>query len=141
MLVLLAAVQSIMEAPATAVADGLDLTTMPIETWKSAPKWTPDQFRTVLRLIARAPHHAVLAGKVAAALGEHGSEVLLSLVEHNLLALRPRSKLARDLPPEVYEGKRGGRVVMMPSPAELYYVMELYKAGELGEEAGGGGVA
>jgi hypothetical protein len=132
-----AGVKAIMQAPATAVADGLAGTTMPTETWKSAPKWTPDEFRTVLRLIARAPHRAVLEEKVAVALGGRGFEVLLSLVEHNLLALRPESRLARDLPPEVFEGELGARVVTMPSPAELYCVLKMDEAGRLD----GGGAA
>jgi hypothetical protein len=132
-----AGVKSIMQAPATAVHDDLAGTAMPTETWKSAPTWTPDELRTVLRLIARAPHHAVLENKVAAALGGRGFEVLLSLVEHNLLALRPRSRLARDLPPEVFEGRLGARVVTLPSPAELYCVLKMDEAGKLD----GGGAA
>ena len=89
----------------------------------------------MLRLVARAPHHALLADKVEAALGEDGSQVLLSLVQHNLLALRPRSRLARDLPPEVFEGELGARVVTMPSPAELLHVVEMDAAGTLDEGA------
>ena len=81
----------------------------------------------------------MLAGKVAAALGEDGSQVLLSLVQHNLLALRPWSTLARDLPREVFGGELGSRVVTMPSPAELLCVLEMDAAGKLGE--GGGGVS
>jgi hypothetical protein len=129
-----AAIWAIMQAPATAVKDGLS---EPDPGASQPRKWTPDQFRSVLRLIARAPHHAVLERKVVAALGERGSQVLLSLVEHNLLALRPWSIMVRDLPREVYEGEVGARVVTMPSPAELYCVLVMHAAGELG----GGGAA
>jgi hypothetical protein len=133
-----AAVAAIMREPARAVANGLS---KPAKTPGGRRKWTPAQFRAVLLLIARSPHHAVLEGTIEAALGEQGSEVLLSLVEHNLLALRPQSMLARDLPPEVFEGELGACVVMMPSPAELYKVLQMHKAGKLGggEEAGWGG--
>jgi hypothetical protein len=134
-----AAVRAVVEEPAAAVADGLDPATMPTATGHPAPMWTSDQFRTALRLVARAPHHAVLAGKVKAALGPHGSQVLLSLVAHNLLALRPWSDLARDLPREAWEGERGGRVVTMPSPAELLCVLEMDAAGKLGEGETAGG--
>ena len=127
-----------MEAPATAVKGGLSKRAAS-PAGRRPRRWTPDQFRTVLRLIARAPHHAVLEDKVEAALGEDCSQVLLSLLEHNLVALRPWSKLARDLPREVFEEELGGRVVTMPSPAELYCVVRMDKAGKLGEgEAAGG---
>ena len=67
-----------------------------------APLWTDVQWRMVLERITTAPHHAVLASEIEIELGEGGEDVLLSMVKYNLLALRPPSTLARDLPQEVY---------------------------------------
>ena len=47
---------------------------------------------------------------------ERGKLILLSMVEYNLLALRPDSELARDLPEEVYGGDED-EVVTFISPA------------------------
>jgi hypothetical protein len=95
-------------------------------TRSALPAWTPAQYKTVLREIARADHHAVLAAQLRVKVGE---AVLLSMVEYNLVALRPRSELARDLPLEVFGPKPGAAVVRMPSPVELHYVLQLEKAG------------
>jgi len=90
-----------------------------------SPLWTDDQWRMVLERITTASHHAVLASELKKELGKgsekKGSEVLLSMVKYNLLALRPPSTLARDLPQEVYgAGKKETTVVTLPSPAHVW---------------------
>ena len=88
-----------------------------------APLWTDVQWRMVLERITTAPHHAVLASELKKELGKgsekKGSEVLLSMVKYNLLALRPPSTLARDLPQEVY-GVGNDDVVTLPLPAHVW---------------------
>lgn len=88
-----------------------------------APLWTKDQWKIVLERITRAPHHAVLASEIEEELGKGcdrgGDEILLSMVKYNLLALRPPSDLARDLPREVY-GRNRAAVVTLPLPAHAW---------------------
>ena len=87
------------------------------------PDWTEAQWETVLQEIVKAPHHAVLREELAKKLGKGdgkmGKKVILSMVKYNLLALRPYSELARDLPPEVH-GDRKKEVVTLPSPGYLW---------------------
>ena len=87
------------------------------------PHWTEDQWETVLERITTAPHHAVLRKELAKALGEgdgkKGNKIILSMVKCNLLALRPFSELARDLPKEVYGGGMN-EVVTLPSPGDVW---------------------
>ncbi len=85
-----------------------------------APLWTGAQWKMVLEKIITAPHHAVLASEVKEALGNGdeklGSKILLSMLKYNLLTLRPYSRLARDLPEEVY-GEKKAPVVTLHSAA------------------------
>jgi hypothetical protein len=87
------------------------------------PEWTEDQWETVLQRITTAPHHAVLRNELAKDLGKGdgktGRQILLSMVKYNLLALRPYSTLARDLPLEVY-GVGEKEVVTLPSPGHVW---------------------
>ncbi len=87
------------------------------------PLWTPDQWKLVLEKITTAPHHAVLRDELVKVLGngdeQRGDEIFLSLAKYNLLALRPYSTLARDLPPEVF-GDRKEEVVTLASAAHLF---------------------
>jgi hypothetical protein len=65
---------------------------------------------------------------------------LRSLVEYSLLALRPPSAMARDLPQEVYAyGAKRDQVVTMRSPAHLRYVLKMER--QWAEEGEGGGAA
>jgi hypothetical protein len=106
-----------------------------------APLWTGAQWKMVLERITTAPHEAVLASELKKLLGnndmELGSTILLSMVKYNLLALRPPSTVARDLPQEVYRvGKKQFRVVTMPSAAHLWAakaLLEDYNAEEADE--------
>ena len=50
---------------------------------------------------------------------ERGDEIILSMVKYNLLALRPYSTLARDLPLEVY-GVGEEEVVTLASPGHVW---------------------
>jgi len=87
------------------------------------PEWSEDQWETVLERITTAPHHAVLWDELAKELGNgvisKGEKILLSLVKYNLLALRPYSDIARDLPEEVY-GDDEEEVVTLPSPGDVW---------------------
>jgi hypothetical protein len=68
-----------------------------------------------------------------AKIGNGGAAALASLLEYNLLALRPDSELARDLAQEVFGAKVGQNVVAMPSAARLYHVLQMDAMGELGD--------
>ncbi|KAG7672829.1 hypothetical protein KSW81_001772 [Nannochloris sp. 'desiccata'] len=87
------------------------------------PDWAKDQWETVLERITEAPYHAIIREDLAKELGngdeERGDEIILSMVKYNLLALRPYSTLARDLPREVY-GVGDKDVVTLPSPGYLW---------------------
>ena len=110
------------------------------------PAWFEEQYRVALRCIARAPHHAVRRSALEWALGEtglaKGSVAVESMLEYNLLALRPFSTQAwaRDLPREVYgPSKRREEVVTMPDPSSLRHVLLLEEEWADGEGAAGGG--
>jgi hypothetical protein len=82
----------------------------------------------VLERITTAPHHAVLASEIEIELGEGGEDVLLSMVKYNLLALRPPSTLARDLPQEVYKNDGVNEtMVTLPLPAHVWAAKAVLK--------------
>ena len=87
------------------------------------PEWTEDHWATVLQRITTAPHHAVLRNELAKELGKGdgktGKKILLSMFKYNLLALRPYSTLARDLPREVF-GDEEEEVVTLPSAGHTW---------------------
>ena len=118
--------------------------------------WEGKHYKTVLRLIAANPYHAVRRNEVHAALDKvdkrnvvqvllswvlekvgmrtvenvTAAQVLLSMVEFNVLALRPYSMMAKDIPREAFFKKVGRKekqdnVVTMPSAAHLAAVLEL----------------
>jgi hypothetical protein len=99
--------------------------------------WERNHYKTVLRLIAANPYHAVRRDDAEAALEKEGipqnataAQVLLSMVEFNVVSLRPYSKMAKDIPREAFFKKAGSKekedsVVTMPSPAHLAAVLEL----------------
>ena len=91
------------------------------------PLWTAEQWEMVLERITTATHHAVLREELAKDLGKgdiaSGNKILLSMVEYNLLALRPYFSLARDLPKEVY-GKKQEEVVTLVLPSDLWAAEE-----------------
>ena len=91
----------------------------------------------MLRLIAANPYHAVRQEDAEAALIGVGinenvsaDEVLLSMVEYDVLSLRPFSKMAQDIPREAFFKEEWGvevedNVVTVPSPAHLAAVLLL----------------
>ena len=99
---------------------------------RSPPAWTKEDYKTVLREIALAKKHkhAVSFDKLRVAPGE---DALLSMVEWNLLSVRRKSEWAKDLPETVFTDLDDDKVVMMPSPAELYFVLKMHKTGKLDE--------
>ncbi len=92
--------------------------------------WTKEDYKTVLREIALAKEHrhAVSFGKLEAAVGK---DALVSMVEWNLVALRRKSSWAKDLPETVFTDLKDTKLVMLPSPAELYWILKMYEDGEL----------
>ncbi len=113
--------------------------------------WEQKHYKTVLRLIAAQPYHAVRQKDAEAALEKvdkkdvvqkvlnmvgiktenfTAAQVLLSMVEYNVVSLRPYSEMAKDLPrqavfKEVWGIEEEDSVVTMPSPAHLAAVLEL----------------
>jgi len=103
----------------------------------SLPAWTTEQYKTVLRLIAKARHNAVRQDQVIKELGRDGGTALKSMVQYNLLAVRTQSTLARDLPDEVYYRGAVGTaamtdaVVTMPAPGRRFAVLQMRDHGML----------
>jgi hypothetical protein len=99
--------------------------------------WEAKHYKAVLRLIASNPYHAVRRKEVRAALDKVGlpenvtaAQVLVSMVEFNVLTLRPYSEMAKDIPREAFFKEVWGveeedSVVTMPSPAHLAAVLKL----------------
>ena len=99
--------------------------------------WEAKHYKAVIRLIATNPYHAVRRKEAHAALKDVGiaenvtaAQVLLSMVEFNVLALRPYSEMAEDIPREAFFKEEwgleeGDNVVTMPSPAHLAAVLLL----------------
>ncbi|KAG7669701.1 hypothetical protein KSW81_007849 [Nannochloris sp. 'desiccata'] len=132
-------VREILSGPQMAVTKALEypeLIDPPIGS--AGPRiWEGKHYKAVLRLIAASPYHAVRRKEVHAALENVGilenvtaAQVLLSMVEFNVLSLRPYSKMAKDLPREAFFKDAWGieeqdNVVTMPSPAHLAAVLIL----------------
>ena len=97
---------------------------------RSPSAWTKEDYKTVLREIALAKEqkHAVSFKKLRDKVGE---DALLSMVEWNLVSLRRKSEWAKDLPETLFADLNDTKLVMMPSPAELYFVLKMYEDGEL----------
>lgn len=121
-----AALHSVVATLYSAIKQAFDPTAMPQRD--EPPQWTEHQWETVLEVITEAPHHAVLRDDLAKKLGKGdvkaGNRIILSLVRYNLLALRPYSTLARDLPLEVY-GDAKEEVVTLPSPGHVWAAKQI----------------
>jgi hypothetical protein len=140
-----AALQALEDVGAENVRNGFRAAALPARA--TPPAWTAAQYKAALGRIARNPHHAVPQSELEQALDTEqklGVAALASLVEYNLLAVRPFSPWAGDLPREAHGTKRE-RVVTMPSPARLREVLKMEQRGELeeaqGEGEGAGGEA
>ena len=96
-----------------------------------SPLWTGEQWALVLQRIVTSPHHAILREDLEKNLKESelgstsGEKILLSMVKYNLLALRPPSDLARDLPKEVYGDDELNMVVTLPLPVHVWAAKKL----------------
>ena len=97
---------------------------------RSPAAWTEEDYKTVLREIALAKEHkhAVSFEKLRKMVGK---KAVRSMVEWNLVALRRKSDWAKDLPETVFTDLKDMKLVMMPSPAELYWILKMYDDGEL----------
>ena len=109
--------------------------------------WTSEDYQIAVGLIAdAAPYYAVPQIVMAAELQKDGRlakrgrgdidglQVLYSMIEYNVLAVRPYSDMAKDIPREVFfrmvKGENGIKeekkdsVVVMPSPAHLFAALK-----------------
>jgi hypothetical protein len=120
------ALDVVIAKPRLAIERGFDPERIPERDVDSL--WTGEQWETVLQEIVKAPYHAVLREELAKKLGKGdgkiGNTIIVSMVKHNLLALRPYSTLARDLPPEVH-GDLKKVVVTLPNPGYAWAAKEL----------------
>ncbi|KAG7674196.1 hypothetical protein KSW81_006024 [Nannochloris sp. 'desiccata'] len=95
---------------------------------RSPAAWTKEDYKTVLREIAKTHKHAVSYDKLRNMVSK---KAILSMVEWNLVALRRKSRWAKDLPATLFADLDDNKLVTMPSPAELYFVLKMYEAGKL----------
>ncbi|KAG7667011.1 putative ATP-binding protein [Nannochloris sp. 'desiccata'] len=106
------------------------------------PLWTGQQWELVLQEIVKAPHHAVLQEDLKKKLEEtvpgaesgRGNNILMSMIKYNLLALRPPSDLARDLPQEVYGDDQLNMAVTLPLPVHVWAAKKLLERSPEGED-------
>ena len=121
---------------------------IPPPTDSTSPRiWEAKHYKAVLRLIAASPYHAVRRREVHAALLDvmipenvTADQVLLSMVEFNVLSLRPYSAMAQDIPREAFFNEECGvegkdSVVTMRSPAHLASALILEKKFQKQDEA------
>lgn len=116
-----------------AVDSGFDPDYLKEQKRTNPPGWTEAQYEVALQEIATGQtvngvrYHAVPEKALVAKLRQLGSgrRALNSMIEYNLLTLRPPSQLAQDIDVAVY-GEQRRRVVTMPTPAYLYCVLEIY---------------
>ncbi|KAG7673479.1 hypothetical protein KSW81_006689 [Nannochloris sp. 'desiccata'] len=125
------ALQEVVAGPLGAVERGFKPEVY-IQKGGEDPLWTDVQWKMVLERITTSPQHAVLASEIEEELGKgsekKGSEILLSMVKYNLLALRPPSTLARDLPQEAYENDGViETVVTLPLPDHVWAAKAVLK--------------
>ena len=94
--------------------------------------WTAEQYVVAVRAITAGAPYAVLASELEAQFGGvyAGSQILQAMVHANLVAYRPYSRWARDLPVGVFRASDSlntklGVVVTAPTPAHLHCMREL----------------
>ena len=97
---------------------------------RSPAAWTKENYKTILRdiVLAKEHKHAVSFDKLENALGD---PVVRSIVEWNLVAVRRKSEWAKDLPETLFDELDDTKLVTMPSPAELYFVLKMHEDGAL----------
>ncbi|KAG7670045.1 hypothetical protein KSW81_008183 [Nannochloris sp. 'desiccata'] len=113
-----------------AVKRGLGPEDFPTSGSRSSAAWTEEDYKSVLREIALAKEHkhAVSFEKLRKMVGK---KAVRSMVEWNLVAVRRKSEWAKDLLETVFTDLDDDKLVTMPSPAELYFVLKMYEAGKL----------
>ena len=140
--------ESVGAASAKSVMDAwLYASSFPKSVGSEARLWTSEDYRIAVGLIAdAAPYYAVPQIVLAAELEKDGRlskqgrgsvdglQVLLSMIEYNVLSVRPYSYMAKYIPREVFfrmvEGENGIKeekndsVVVMPSPAHLFEALK-----------------
>ena len=94
--------------------------------------WTVQQYAETVRAITAGAPYAVLASVLEAQFGGGfaGRQILQAMVRNDLVAYRPYSNWARDLPVEAFRASdrpnvKLEEVVTAPSPATLYCMREL----------------
>ena len=94
--------------------------------------WTIQQYAAAVRAITAGAPYAVLASVLQEEFGggNAGRQVLQAMVRNDLVAYRPYSEWARDLPEEAFRASDGpipklGVVVTAPTPAHLHCMREL----------------
>lgn len=129
-----AALEVIVESSRSTVQAGLVPSAVPTRASCSPPAWTAEQFKTVLRVIATSPYKAVQWWELKKALRSDGAAALKSLVEHEMLVVRPYSCSAQDLPEEVFRFRGSDLhddVVTMPTPGRRYVALQMFNQGLL----------
>ena len=103
---------------------------------RSPAAWTKEEYKTVLMEIALAKEykHVVSLEKLEEKVG---SRSIRSMVEWNLVTVRVKSSWARDLPSTFFNELGDMRLVTMPSPVDLYFVLKMHDAGELNASSKG----
>ncbi|KAG7674731.1 hypothetical protein KSW81_006157 [Nannochloris sp. 'desiccata'] len=110
------------------VQRGLGPEDFPTSGSRSLASWTEEDYKTVLREIVLAKIHAVSFKKLRKMVGR---KAVRSMVEWNLVTMRRKSKWAKDLPETLFIELNDTKLVTMPSPAELYFILKMYDDGEL----------
>jgi hypothetical protein len=114
-----------------AVMSGLWPEDFPTTSGSQPPAaWTKEDYKTVLREIALAKEHkhGVSYQKLRKKVGK---KAVKSMVEWNLVAVQTKSAWAKDLPRTLFADLEDTKLVTMPSPAHLYFVLKMYEAGKL----------
>ena len=129
-----AGLEEVSNGPEDKVQKGLWPGAFPTSSSSRSPAlWEKENYKTVLREIALAKEHkyAVSFKKLLDAVGE---DALLSMVEWKLVAMRPYSSWAKDVPKTVFTDLDDKKLVTMPSPVALYFVLKMHEAGKLDDK-------
>ena len=122
--------EEVSNGPKAKVKKGLWPEDFPTQGSRSPPAWTAEDYKTVLREIAFAKEykHAVSYHQLKKMVGK---KAVKSMVEWNLVAVRPYSSWAKDVPKTVFTDLDDEKLVTMPSPVALYFVLKMHEAGKL----------
>ena len=125
-----AGLKEVSNGPKAKVKKGLWPEDFPTRGSRSPPAWTEEDYKTVLREIALAKEHkhAVSYQRLKTMVGK---KAVRSMIEWNLVAMRPSSRWAKDVPETVFNHLGDEKLVTMPSPVALYFVLGMHAAGEL----------